>query len=213
MAVAGPLAKTTDDIVLTSQILLSSAESSKLDITVPTLPFNKDAFDQTLSKKLRIGVIEELPLLPLSKAMRRAMEVAKDALTKHGCELVPFSFSRQQHLDFWLTYLKCTNIAVVPQMAKCLRDGYESPIAIYKDFFMFFGLPRPIKKLLQFIITKFVSERLGLTLSTVKTYNSFEIDDIIRDKLRFEKYFMEKWLSLGLDGCISPTFYHSSFRH
>ena len=76
----GTLAKSTSDLKTSMEVLINSS-GSKLDFAIPNIPFSNDTYKNTLSKKLRIGVIEDNPLLPVSLSVKRALQLAKDALT------------------------------------------------------------------------------------------------------------------------------------
>jgi fatty acid amide hydrolase len=39
------------------------------------------------------------------------------------------------------------------------------------------------------------------------------VDDTFRSKIKFEKYFRERWDSMGLDAMISPAYYHSAYKN
>lgn len=92
-SVMGPLANSTNDIKLAMEVLFRSHE---IDITVPALPFNETTYqDIVLNKNLRIGYFDELPLIPTSKSVKRAIKLVKSKLEEKGYILVPFKISEE----------------------------------------------------------------------------------------------------------------------
>jgi hypothetical protein len=51
-----------------------------LDSQTPPIPFNNQAYHDTLKKKLIIGYFDELPILPVTRSVKNAIAIAKEAL-------------------------------------------------------------------------------------------------------------------------------------
>ena len=62
----------------------------ELDLKQVPLPFNNNRYEGILKKKLRIGFFDQLPTIPCSNSVKRAVNIAKQALEKQGHTLIPF---------------------------------------------------------------------------------------------------------------------------
>ena len=103
--------------------------------------------------------------------------------------------------------------AFMGQFKEALDNNYEEPIAIYKEFFLLFGMPNFLKKIVLGLVGMFKSKRMAKTGATLKKYSSDEIDNLGRRNARFERYFKQRWDNLKLDAVICPTFPHCSYKH
>ena len=63
-------------------------------------------FDQTIQKneKIKVGVVTEVPFLPVSPAVKRAIQISRKALEQAGYEVVDYPIT-QDDLDKAKNYL------------------------------------------------------------------------------------------------------------
>ena len=88
---AGPLAHSVRDCL--EIFKLQSASNAHLhDPFQSTTPFNQKMLEEVSDhpSKIKVGIITETPYLPVSKSVKRAMGIAKDALVKLGYQVVDF---------------------------------------------------------------------------------------------------------------------------
>jgi Asp-tRNA(Asn)/Glu-tRNA(Gln) amidotransferase A subunit family amidase len=52
-----------------------------------------------MKKGMRIGYYDSLPNFEASKAMKRAIRIAKEKLEAVGCTLVPFKISLEENIE------------------------------------------------------------------------------------------------------------------
>lgn len=70
-------------------------------LMAPT-PFNQQMYDEALphsnsDKKVKVGFIKEMDFLPVSPAVKRAMDIAKKGLEDAGYEVVDFEMSQDDY--------------------------------------------------------------------------------------------------------------------
>jgi len=65
-----------NDLKLATETIL---KSFLLDSSLPPLPFNDQSYQDIISRKrkLKIGYFDELPLIPTSVSIKRAIKIAK----------------------------------------------------------------------------------------------------------------------------------------
>lgn len=84
----GPMARTVDDLVLFFEAL-SPERASALDPRVPPLPMQVSP--RVDARGLRVGYYAEDGVLPVSRAVARAVDVTRALLAERGAKLVPFT--------------------------------------------------------------------------------------------------------------------------
>ncbi len=52
-----------------------------------------------------------------------------------------------------------------------------------------------------------------MSMDCFKEYNSDDIDDLLLEKIEFERHMENRFKTEGIDAVISPAFYHSAFKH
>lgn len=85
--VNGPMARTVDDLVVLSRVLMGTVSG---DFRTIPFPFSMDKFGKDKARRLRIGFMRTDGFSPPSPPVQRALETAKEALEKAGHTLVEF---------------------------------------------------------------------------------------------------------------------------
>ena len=88
----GPLGQTVEDIKVGFQALIQP-HAYKYDSNCPPCPFREEVYERALSKKVRIGYFNSYKTMPATEPMKRAVEIAREALEQQGYELVNIEFS------------------------------------------------------------------------------------------------------------------------
>jgi len=85
-------------------------------LMAPT-PFNQQMYDEALPNhshnKVKVGFIKEMEFLPVSPAVRRAMDIAKKGLEDAGYEIVDFKLTHddyQRGTDYLMGVLTNTSV-------------------------------------------------------------------------------------------------------
>ena len=96
--VIGPMGKSVDDLIVGMKVQLDG-EIHKFDPLTAPSPFKQHEFDQvsTDPKKIKIGILNESSLIPVSQSVKRAMVIAEKALGDLGYQIVQFNIDE----DFW----------------------------------------------------------------------------------------------------------------
>lgn len=94
----GPMGKSVEDLVIGTKISCGS-EVHCLDPSTTPLPWNERYFQsvqQPETAKIKIGVLEPDPFMPVTEAVKRAMLQTQQALIELGYEVVPFHFTKEE---------------------------------------------------------------------------------------------------------------------
>lgn len=126
--------------------------------------------------------------------------------------VVPFKITKEEAYTANEIFVSCAAIAFFGQFNDMFNKSFESPIAIYQEFFFGYNLPPFIKQIVIFLLGLFVSKRLADDLKCVKVYDREEIDRVYKLKARFCAHIAERWKTESLDAVISPTYFHSAFK-
>lgn len=83
--VIGPLGSSVSDLEVAMQVLCSDKVHLK-DAATPPIGWHYSAAEEALKKPqlVKIGMLAESPLLPVSSAVKRALKMARDALVAEG---------------------------------------------------------------------------------------------------------------------------------
>lgn len=93
----GPLAHSVRDCISFFKTQVN-CNPHLVDPTIPPLRFNQQMFDETLANKskIKIGICMECDRYPVSKATKRAIQMARDVLTKQGYECVDVNITEEE---------------------------------------------------------------------------------------------------------------------
>jgi len=94
----GPLAHSTRDCIEVFKILSNYEDIHYVDPFQPSLPFKEGKFKEMLDdkSKIKVGILSETPFLPVSKSVKRAIEMTKKALVEEGYEVVDFKVTPEE---------------------------------------------------------------------------------------------------------------------
>lgn len=207
----GPLCNSVDDIKLYTETVFKP-EHLALDSQVAPLPFNHDLYNETLSRNLRIGYFDEIPILGTSQSIKRAISISKEALESKGHTLVPFPLNADEVQEIYTIFLQNTSIAFIPYIMASLKQNYESTIAPYKLVFFAYTLSPLVRSVLRCLVQVLLGPRLAQLLADTKSYKPEEVNQIRIRSQAMEVRMKEKWENLGIDAVICPATYHCAFR-
>lgn len=97
---SGPLGLSVNDCVEAFKIQCVKDQHLR-DPFVAPVPFNQAKMDQVHSdhSKVRIGIITENPFLPVSKSVKRAIQMTRDALISEGYEVVAANITKEEYAE------------------------------------------------------------------------------------------------------------------
>ena len=95
-------------------------------MTAP-VPFDEELFEKGLSAKINIGYCYSLQTTPATAAMRRGIDIAKNALESLGYTMVAVSFTDQEINDARDIVQSMTTNYVHDPAFKTLDANYEEP--------------------------------------------------------------------------------------
>ena len=82
----GAIARSVDDAIIVTKIQFSP-NINHYDPMVPPCPFREQVYEEARKGRVRVGFCESLPTIPATKAVRRAVNLAKEALLRKGYEV------------------------------------------------------------------------------------------------------------------------------
>ena len=128
MPTVGPLCRSMQDMISMMRSIFQPNVNTKYDIYVPPCPFREDLFKKASSGKVRVGVWNSMVTSPASAPNMRAVKMAKEAIERQGFEVVEFSLTKQEILEYTevLTTL-ILNFVVLPTLTQADRN-YEPVI-------------------------------------------------------------------------------------
>lgn len=201
-ATPGPLAKDVDSLVLAMRAVLCPY-MFQLDPEVPPIPFRSEIYES--KKQLRIGYYTDDGYLPSIPAVQRAMEIAKDALTKKGHTLVPFQPPRVQYM-FTELFMKSTFGDGGKKYFELFEeDIYDPTISL---LLRTMKLPAFIQKMLAPLVNLFAGDTVpGASMKAMLGSNS--VSEWWELAVKIDQYkaeFLSLWKASKLDVVICPTF-------
>ncbi|XP_053549505.1 vitamin D3 hydroxylase-associated protein isoform X2 [Bombina bombina] len=166
----GPMARDVDSITLCMKALLCE-EMFRLDAWVPPLPFNEELY--STEKPLRIGYYETDSFFMPSPGMRRVVLETKKLLEEAGHKLIRFTPPR---IEYMMNEL-CIK-SFFGDGGETMREKFKPNIVDpnLKDQVFMYNIPRPLKKILSFILKP----------------------------LEYQAEFLNEWRKLNLDVILCP---------
>jgi len=160
----GPMGRCVDDLVDGCKAL-GDGSISDYDSTIPNIPFDDEMYNETLSKKLRIGYISNIQqLCDFNADALNAVEEAKSAFIKAGHEIIEFEFE-----DLSKFTINGMNIHLNSAMSIILDHMMASGDALNPNMqinlFMYNHFPRIVVKMLAFLAKLFAPRRFADILS------------------------------------------------
>ncbi|XP_070261148.1 fatty-acid amide hydrolase 1-like isoform X2 [Myotis yumanensis] len=216
-AVAGPLARDVDSLVLCLRALLSE-DLHQLDPTVPFMPFRKEPKVQQArcphvqlpthiliysnTRPLRIGYYESDGFSQPSPSMARAVRLTCRLLQDAGHEVIPFSIPRIEY-----AMQKLYPVGVFADGGATLLEKLEGDIVdpSMKGLVTQLRLPDLLKCILARILKK-TEPRTAQTLDMIRGVKTpkklWELNTAVQE---YQQEFIAKWRSLDLDVLLSPA--------
>ncbi|KEF56600.1 uncharacterized protein A1O9_06789 [Exophiala aquamarina CBS 119918] len=156
-SVFSPMARTLDDLTYFFQSFIGM-KPWEVDYTVHPIPWRQDIYDETASKKLRIGLLETDGVVQPAPAIARGLSVTASALRKAGHEVVPIPVSAFPPAATPAYGLQVASMLLCADGGRTYRSFFRSfetsdPGAAQISFYM--SLPRPIKYL-WYLYTRYV---------------------------------------------------------
>jgi len=199
---AGFMSQKVEGVIVGMKSLLEKdvQEMSDIDYKVHPIPWNENLF-QPQKKRLKIGYYTEDGYFPLTPACKRAVEVAIEAVSGAGCEIVYFRppnlevishyFFDHMLADAGANSLPMWKNEILDQAIEVNNLVYKIPLWIRRNII------GPLLRLLSPIMSD-VSSR-GLTHSKDLSISLRKLDEIIHE-------ILTTWQNQNIDVVIAPGF-------
>jgi fatty acid amide hydrolase len=192
----GPIGRTVDDLVLVMKSWFCE-NLSKLDPTIPNLPFNLQEFES--EKKMKIGFFTHFPGFPVAQCIQNAILRCADALK--DCEVVPYSFPDYRKLIFG--FLDVYGADVKNDFETMLRGEDPEP---YYDLAIFSAHHPYITNIALSILKIFGNQRLAEFYKINQGISAEEILEKFRNLQDNVHEVVKDWQEKGIDAVICPNF-------
>eukprot|EP01017_Pseudomicrothorax_dubius_P004355 TRINITY_DN10856_c0_g1_i1.p1 TRINITY_DN10856_c0_g1~~TRINITY_DN10856_c0_g1_i1.p1 ORF type:complete len:607 (+),score=108.03 TRINITY_DN10856_c0_g1_i1:28-1848(+) len=205
----GPLARCVDDVVLGTKILLSKAASDRDPLIYP-VPWREQEYLNATRARLRVGYLDTHPLLPVSRANRRAVNEVVNLLKSKGHEVVPFSIPNLEEIT-------STFFALVTAEGELryLKEGLQGERLIdeYQLTYFLTHLPLWLSGLVTKLLLWKGEVRLGKVSEWTQKKTAAEYFTWYQKSLLEREKFLEHWQANKIDVMILPGLATPAFRH
>jgi hypothetical protein len=99
--------------------------------------FRDDLYEKASNGGITIGYFDELPMFGTTKAVKRAILIAKNALEQRGFKLVPFSISLDDLNMIRDIVLGLVGHHIFAPAIKGLNQNYEQPKLFFNVLILF----------------------------------------------------------------------------
>ncbi|TNV80973.1 hypothetical protein FGO68_gene10665 [Halteria grandinella] len=211
-ACSGPLGQTSEDIKIGLQVLIND-RLNHYDPFVPPLPFRDDLYERASSGKVRIGYFESIENQPTTVAMKRALNIAKDALEAQGYELVRINLPTaliEEAREVFVTIIM--NFCLGP-MIKKLDENYERPLPCYKFPVLLVTSGFFVKNLLYAVLRLTGNNRIYKSIKSIKICSKDEINELFKRQADLYPKVKEFWDQQNIEAILQPSYLSCSFKH
>lgn len=199
--VNGPMAQRTRDLVPFFQACLGAGD---IDMVPTQERFEiSSRLNELGSRKLKVGVLHNLPFLKALPSCTRAVEEASAALAAAGHSVVPFEFP---FLVTDLVRLVYEGLSVDGCHYYSSALGDEPVEEILKPFFYLMSKPKLILRLFALIASAYPDKRPLVFLEALGEKDGVAILDIKGRRAEFARKMNQRWAELGIDCLLMPAF-------
>mmetsp|Transcript_16028 Transcript_16028/g.24875 ORF Transcript_16028/g.24875 Transcript_16028/m.24875 type:complete len:479 (+) Transcript_16028:495-1931(+) len=212
----GPMAKSIDDLVVGMRVQ-SNPTIHHLDPFTGPCPWNSETFTSVQksggegSPKIKVGLHYGNTMMPVSKSVRRALDLAKDKLTDLGYEVVPFEITEDMYKNCRDILLTIIANGVFDNTVNDIENAYESPPFGLKIFKFVMRSGKLMRSFLDFMI-KAGSKREHVFLSKLRYTSHEEFELCLKARYEFADLISKKQKEAGVAAVIMPIWYHGAAK-
>lgn len=202
----GPMARTTDDLILAMKSIDFNL-ASKLDPRVPPLPFTDP---NTISLKgLRIGFYINDGWIPPSAAIGRAIDTAAQALKDAGCVLVPFTLPDPEGaIEIYFAGLGSDGGRTVQ---KVLEGSEIDPVI--QSLLRMATLPPTLRNITISAVSALGEKRAARLLRVTNEKRISEYWQWTNKARNYRATLLDAWADANIDAVLCPVFATPALPH
>ena len=207
----GPMGNSVSDLVIGMKVFSDPKINYHDPFLAPT-PWKNDDFlsSQNTSQKIKVGILQESSFLPCSSAVKRAINLTRDALVKQGYEVVDFKIEQQDWRTISDIFLSMICNGNAPFM---IEDGYNSGETLLKpnqaNATVLFA--NPVKRFIISILIKLMhGDRALRMFDTVQILPLRAFEIILKARYQWCYEFAERWHKSGITALVSPLWPHAA---
>ena len=194
------------------------SEVQRIDPLMAPIPFKNDKLERMMSsgniKKTRIGVLEYSSFLGVSKAVKRAMDIAKDALQKIGYEVVPIKLPKGYYDDVRDAYMGMLGKSELRFVLADLKKSNETLLRAISDTAMVYNASKWKRRFLEFAIKYLMNNgRACTSLRNLKRLPPKKFNQALQMRYDLVYRMGEIWNEHGIDALITPIIPHCAIKN
>jgi len=213
---SGPMGSSVDDLILGMKIFCDE-NVHHYDPITPPLPWRSQQCEDIQNPEnfqhIKIGVLTECEFLPLSKAVKRAMEESADAARRLGFQVVPFTISEQDYLECNDAFMAIVSNTGADEMVKDMKESCETLMEPIREANMIREAGWFMRKIIDFFLWYIANEkRQHRIIKHLKLVNSSKYELEMKKGKLFCERFAKKWQEAGITALIAPQFPTASLK-
>jgi len=184
------------------------------DPNIAPVPFNQGMLDKVHEdhSKIKVGVLQEVPFLPVSKAVKRAIALSRKALEDEGYQIVDVTFSAEDFAEGRNLLIGMVSSGTGPGLIRDLEgSGERLGPGVWANLFLM-KQGRLGRTLVKGILGAIGMGRHKQAVQEVKIRNNQQYELFLKQKYEYQSRMSKKWQALGLAAMVTPTFPHCSFK-
>jgi len=213
-AAFGAFGKSVPDLITQTKVL-ADPDIHEIDCLTTPAPWNEQLFADVKQNpsKIRIGILEESPHLPVSAAVKRAIAETEAACRRLGYETVKFKFAAEDW-DLMRDIFMCVAANELNKgTLKELSDSGEKMMPNLKTFRMLLNSNFITRRFLDFAIGTLMNNPRGVkALRKCRIMPELEYATLVKKRYNLCHKMASQWKEAGITALISPTYPHCAFK-
>ena len=214
-ATIGPLAKSTDDVILLMRSLLSQSFHNANKFTeggdghFKNIPWDEELF--TKQNQYRIGYLRNNNFMPVAASYTRAIDETAEALSHYGHDLVEVKIEFMDEI-LSLFYQVLSADAGLKMFEEAIKEqGFDE--RLYKNLLLLVSLPVCLKNTVAKLARCMKKPRIAGLMTWTNPKTAHGVLELIRDIKDMKDKFMDWWNLNNLDALIIPNVGMPAFKH
>ena len=165
-------------------------------------------------KKIKVGMLDYSSFLGVSKSVKRAMNMTKDALTKVGYEVVPIKFSDEIYEEVRDAYMGMVGNSELRYVLRDLKRANETLLQSIDETAMIYRAGKWKRRLINFALKYCMNKgRTRTTLRNLKRMPSHKFEKLLQKRYDLVYKIARIWNEHGIDALITPIIPHCAIKN
>ena len=212
VATCGPMGSSSTDLQIGMQVLCSDKLHLKDPNAVP-MGWHMAAAEAALAKpqNVKIGMLADSPNLPVSPAVKRALKMARDALTAAGFNVVDVTLPKMywdRAKTYFMAMIRNGNSL---HMLHDFEGIGEAMVPALRKTAMLMNVPWLVRLLWDFWNVNIANKRrFHEFMDSARPLDYYQLEEVLRLRQVLLDDVRNWWQKQGLTACIAPMWPHVS---